>query len=563
MRSSEYLVRQAELEARKRDRFVAEQEAQARKEAEALLCKERYQLAQLRAEHDRDVERLRADKQKYKVAFREQQAQQQSVSAPGVTRAAPSMRSVGESLLLLLGHREEEDLVALGDLLRKATAHDVNYYHHDDARTPLTESCLRRRPASIRLLLQHGAIVNLRTSGKMTPIMIAASLNDTERLHELLGGASSEGPSAMILRVDGVGKDPLGNTALHLAIIKGAEPAGVVALMLQHPQAHDLVTTVNNAGESALLLSIGKGFKHVVALLLERWAEEQVNLQSNDFFTPLMRAVKRNDEETVRALLQVPGIFVNAGFPTRLVTCGTPLVHAISTPKANLAIVKMLCNHTGPPPTDFSKTNDLGETVSFCAARSKDRVILEYILMHPNNLDQGMMPLNSKQYSLFEFCIDRNLGLDVVRMGLQLQNFDPNSSGTQNQPLIWALEFKESSGPPMDIVEVLLAHPKIDPNKPKWRGKQSPFAVAALLGNAQACRWIANHAKFRFGGVVPNTHAISFAVNSGLALGFAYATENVFIEALEILLAHPLSASFINEKDGRGTRTKAANGPII
>lgn len=555
VRSSQYLVRQAELEARKRDRFVAEQEAQARKEAEALLRKERYELAQLRAEHDRDVERLRADKQKYKEALREQQAQLQSVSAPSATRAASSPRSVGESLLLLLGHREDEDLVALGDLLRKATAHDVNYYHQDDARTPLSEACLRRRPASVRLLLQHGATVNLRTSGKMTPIMIAASLNDTESLHELLS-ASSEGPSAMILRVDGVGKDPLGNTALHLAITKGAEPAGVVALMLQHPQAHDLVTAVNNAGESALLLSIGKGFKHVVALLLERWAEEQVNLQSNDFFTPLMRAVKKNDEETVRALLQVPGIFVNAGFPARLVTCGTPLVHAISSPKANLAIVKMLCNHTGPPPTDFSKTNDLGETVSFCAARSKDRAILEFILKHPNNLDNGVTMLHTKPYSLFEFCVDRKLGLDVIRLALQLQNFDPNSSGTQNQPLIWALEFKEAPGPPMDIVQALLLHPNIDPNKQKWSSKQSPFAVAALLGNTQACQWIADHAKFSFLAVVPNTHAISFAVNAGLALGTN--RENVSMEVLDVLLRHPLAASFINEKDGKGNTSLIA-----
>ncbi|XP_078700807.1 uncharacterized protein LOC144927327 [Branchiostoma floridae x Branchiostoma belcheri] len=125
------------------------------------------------------------------------------------------------------------------------------------------------------------------TIGGRTPLHAAAIKGDVSRLMRLLAPKD----------IDINKQDSQGDTALMLAIRNKKEEAAM--LLLSDGASH---WSFNMKGEAAIHEAATNGLAALITNLVEYGADPE--LQSRDGWTPLMNAVKADELETVRALLE-------------------------------------------------------------------------------------------------------------------------------------------------------------------------------------------------------------------------------------------------------------------
>ena len=169
---------------------------------------------------------------------------------------------------------------------------------------PLHKASMFGLEAVVRLLLEKGAEVDIRSNEDETPLQVAANFGHGTILRVLLENGAD-------INVKGLH----GTSALQTAVGKCDESAA--RLLLENG------ANVNGGDffETPLQVATRRGYESMVRLLLENGAE--VNTYSFDE-TPLQVATSKGDESVVRLLLE-NGADVNAEGPY-----GTPLQVAIS-----------------------------------------------------------------------------------------------------------------------------------------------------------------------------------------------------------------------------------------
>lgn len=192
--------------------------------------------------------------------------------------------------------------------------------------TPLHYACARGNRAAVEVLLTSGKVdVNVRDKQQNTPLHGACRVGDpwiVERMLDAGAGvllvneegvnplhvACQEGWSDVVnkimLKCQGdrdrlvTSVDHEANTPLHLACESG-EAEIVRVLLLQ--EADPTITKLHDV--SPLHIAAKEGFVDIVGMLLE-YSEIKIDTRDEDFETPLHYAVKLNQEEMIKFLLE-------------------------------------------------------------------------------------------------------------------------------------------------------------------------------------------------------------------------------------------------------------------
>lgn len=172
--------------------------------------------------------------------------------------------------------------------------------------TPLCQALFAPRNVEMmQLLLQNGADARQGENTGRSALAIAAGDGDEYAIALLLEhGACPTRIEERLMALD-VPANRLNDirlSALQVAVWLGH----VDVLTTLAEQGYDLMTPVNRFRNTALHLAVQRGHDEMVRFLLPiEHAAERVNLRNDFFETPLMLAVKADDIDVVRSLLEV------------------------------------------------------------------------------------------------------------------------------------------------------------------------------------------------------------------------------------------------------------------
>ncbi len=174
-------------------------------------------------------------------------------------------------------------------------------------RLPLGPEVRDERGAIVALLLAHGARVDERGAGGLTPLQAASRCGNRDVVEALLaGGADVRAAKPPLRLADGrptTGDIWSGATALHYAADAGE--AGIVVALLDHHADLDARTA---EGATPLLMAVMRKDRAMVSLLLDRGAD--VTLATQQGVTPIQTAHDLQDEDIER-LLRAHGARLN------------------------------------------------------------------------------------------------------------------------------------------------------------------------------------------------------------------------------------------------------------
>eukprot|EP00287_Rhodomonas_sp_CCMP768_P032000 CAMPEP_0202849540 /NCGR_PEP_ID=MMETSP1389-20130828/81037_1 /ASSEMBLY_ACC=CAM_ASM_000865 /TAXON_ID=302021 /ORGANISM="Rhodomonas sp., Strain CCMP768" /LENGTH=295 /DNA_ID=CAMNT_0049527565 /DNA_START=12 /DNA_END=899 /DNA_ORIENTATION=+ len=205
----------------------------------------------------------------------------------------------------------------------------------------------------VRLLLDHGAAVNIQAAGKdeLTPLMFAASWGHTEVVSSLLAVqadpnlASVNGDSALIFAASGS----------HLLITR----------KLLNARAN--VNHQAQGTETALLMAAAKGNNEIVAELIEHDAD--VNLKSKGGVSALHFCAREGHRESAQSILAA-----SADIDAQLHDNGwTPLMEAAH--QGHLDLVKVLVLNSA----DTTHKSKSGRTALMLARLEKKQGVADYL----------------------------------------------------------------------------------------------------------------------------------------------------------------------------------------
>lgn len=141
----------------------------------------------------------------------------------------------------------------------------------------------------VRLVVDAGADVNLRTSRRRTPLIYAAASGSAQIIEALCEHGAHAGK-----------RDDVGNTALHVAVLCRQHAAAAVLLGRMRREEID---RQNRRGCSALFEAVWLEDAAMTRLLLQGGAEVDCRCQANARITPLMLAAARGNAEMLNDLL--------------------------------------------------------------------------------------------------------------------------------------------------------------------------------------------------------------------------------------------------------------------
>uniref|UniRef100_A0A6C0ED74 Uncharacterized protein n=1 Tax=viral metagenome TaxID=1070528 RepID=A0A6C0ED74_9ZZZZ len=267
----------------------------------------------------------------------------------------------GDSYLALACHNGNTEIVKI--LLENGASSVINEADIGGL-TPLLYATKRKHFDIIKLLVEHGADVNIQNKEGFTPLINSILYEDKKSVELLLkSGANVEQKKGFL-------------TPLNIACIYGNME--IIELLLKNGAD---INTKNQYGVTPLIMSIGKKFINVVKLLIEKGAN--VNLSDEVGGTPLMYACGKNVFEIVELLVK-NGANVNLSDNNG----STPLMFACQN--KNFDIVKLLVEHGA----DVNIQNMDGSTALMYAsetiknASETINVVMVYFL-----LENGANPL--------------------------------------------------------------------------------------------------------------------------------------------------------------------------
>lgn len=256
--------------------------------------------------------------------------------------------------------------------------------------TPLHASLLYHNTENTKLLLEHGANLDLANSMGRKPIHNA---NDAESLELLLDhGAAMDS------------KDAVGNTPLHYAVL--AKDVERVKLLISRKCD---INASNNSGSTALHLASCD--PEIASIILGSVSDEKlpvtVNSVDNVGNSPLHVAVKGRHRDTVRVLVATNFVRIDAvNFSNK-----TPLSFAKDKDMKNI-LLKKEENAGNISPTSFTMLKKAKTTVSSSSLTEGP------IVLPGNETLQSPSILKRKRH---QECLN---GTDIVRKGPRLRFSD-------------------------------------------------------------------------------------------------------------------------------------------
>jgi len=205
-------------------------------------------------------------------------------------RMGADVRAVNENnatALLVASYQKYEDM---SDILKLLLDHGADVNVQDKwGYTPLYWACLHGQTKAVRLLLSHGADVNIRDEGDRTPLHAACLSGCAPVIQALLKGG-----------VDVNAQDKYGDTPLHRATAGAYDEA--VGILLQagaDPNAR------NSVHETPLRIAGNSGRIDILAAFISHGALKDGNVtvrdQTGEISMPLDIAIKNSDPDTVEA----------------------------------------------------------------------------------------------------------------------------------------------------------------------------------------------------------------------------------------------------------------------
>ncbi len=206
------------------------------------------------------------------------------------------------------------DVKAVAKLI--AASPDLVNAHDRAGNTPLMHAAGFADPATMKLLLEHGADVNAGNKRKSTPLLW--SLHDREKVRWLIEHGANVNAKTVDGRTPAFQAASMGNAVpvLRLLLDKGADPnaktiIGMTPLMAaarNNLEAERLlidrkadVNAVSSAGATALMAAAQTGRPAAVRMLLEKGARVNVRTKKNE--SALADAATAGNEECVKMLL--------------------------------------------------------------------------------------------------------------------------------------------------------------------------------------------------------------------------------------------------------------------
>ena len=199
---------------------------------------------------------------------------------------------------------------------------DLDNIKDEKGNTPLYWACINNYTEVAKLLIEHGADIDIKDNRGNTPLYQACFKNNTEIAKLLI----EYGADVNIKNKDGY-------TPLSMACSN--DNTELVKLLIEHG-ADKSVNIKDKYGYTSLYLACSHNYTEVAKLLIEYGAD--VNIKDTYGYTPLSMACAKNNTELVKLLLE-HGADVNSKDKSGY----TPLIYACYD--NNIELAKLLIEH--------------------------------------------------------------------------------------------------------------------------------------------------------------------------------------------------------------------------
>lgn len=361
-----------------------------------------------------------------------------------------------------LRHLHPEELERLLENISRAEIDSqiVNYRYRGSGRSPLHEAAFGRGPGIIRLLLDHGAIVDVRTRSGWTPLMLARSMEDFRTLRA--AGADVRA------RADN------GYTVLHHAalVTDAATVEALTALGLDPNARTDAGTRpLHNAGSPETFEAL-------------RNAGADIHARTRGGYTVLHRAAASFDAATVEALVSAgldPNAETSSGRTPLLFADSRETFEALLAAGADLAPIEAVFAPDGLQAVlrgDIS-SDTLYQAVHRVGRFASTSLVARLRAINPRFAElSGTVRVDYRYYPLHEAAMWNEDPAMVA--ALSTKNVTATTPAPFGVPL--ALAARLNTNP--EVIEALLAAgAHVHLNRPRFR-RRGPTPLYDAAGNA-------------------------------------------------------------------------------
>ena len=315
--------------------------------------------------------------------------------------ADPNITLEGDDVAALLRAYELDWLEAVA-VLAPSTGINLETPRASDNRRPLHISVAENHAESVAALLDNGAEIDARAGeGGDTALMIAVRNNHISIGETLIARGADSAP-----------EDSEGKTALDLATLGGHAELELALINAGAPRVATTeddraVNQRDDSGRTILHRVSAEGNATRIAAVLAQ--QPQVNSEDNDGNTPLMLAVRENDNAAVAAA--AARLLLEAGAsPHRTDENEFSLMYHAATRNQGAVVGALLdygvsphrdVNQNGAPPLWYAVWKDAGDVIAVLAKAGADIHQQVNALNYPNDERVYLLPLDYLSHAAF------------------------------------------------------------------------------------------------------------------------------------------------------------------